>query len=578
MELRILLLDDHLAANEEPLARALRPFLVDTVSVRSFLEEGATLKLNGLLDSPVEARLRCNQSLDPAGVLLELEDLRSSPFDLVLLDDDWDPLGSPAGLQFAGQELLLEPVFDKIHGVDDSLPVIALFTRHWGDHVERIDRFAERLLAPPFRGKNKVTGLQKQDAGALRLLIQRVVAHLEIVDSRRRVEVENESYRNLMRLLGKQEPSLLPDSSPHRAIKGRSLSMRALYGAMEKNASTDLSFHLCGEAGTGKTTVAEAIHSMSARRKAPFCRVNLNVPETLLDAELFGIAGGVANDVRERAGQIEAADGGTLFLDNVDLMPAAIQQKFLHFLERGRFQRIGERKERQADVRVISASNRRLAELVTSGEFREDLYFRLRIETEVPVPPLRHRREDIPELVEHFLQAQGATLRFSPGAMAALLDREWRRNNVRELEAFLERAMTYTEPGEEIDSARICELLGPAAPSPTPLESRSTPTESPAETYDPRGQIKKQLALIDSMVRAGKRSGEIGRVLTPSSPNGRQNLKTFFGNVGTGETLTELGEGAARSLYPHALGYLETRLKSVFKDSKALPDWLPPRP
>jgi len=197
-----------------------------------------------------------------------------------------------------------------------------------------------------------------------------------------------------------------------------------------------------GESGTGKELVARQIHELGRRRKGPFVAVNCAaIVETLIEAELFGIEDRTATGVRGRRGKFESAHEGTLFLDEVsDLSPAA-QAKLLRAIQDLSVERVGAHNARQVDTRIIVATNRPLSDMVEQGKFRLDLFYRLN-GIDVPVPPLRHRREDILELATYFLERYRTVrpLRISAGAVDALLAYDW-PGNVRELERIMERAV-----------------------------------------------------------------------------------------------------------------------------------------
>jgi two-component system response regulator GlrR len=219
---------------------------------------------------------------------------------------------------------------------------------------------------------------------------------------------------------------------------GRSTVMRELFARLEKIAHTDSTVLIYGETGTGKELVATAIHDASARSDRPFTVVDCgSLPENLLEAELFGHArGAFTGAVAARAGAIEAADGGTVFLDEIGELPLSLQPKLLRVLESRTVRRIGETAYRKVDVRFVSATHRDIRRMVNDGAFREDLYFRLSV-IPVIVPPLRERPEDIPLLLESFA---------SPGmSLPASLVQEARRRpwygNVRELRNFVERVV-----------------------------------------------------------------------------------------------------------------------------------------
>jgi transcriptional regulator with PAS, ATPase and Fis domain len=210
-----------------------------------------------------------------------------------------------------------------------------------------------------------------------------------------------------------------------------------------------------GESGTGKELVAAAVHALSRRKAGPFVKVNCAaLNEHLLESELFGHRrGAFTGAMRDRQGRFEAASGGTIFLDEIGDMPAAMQAKLLRVLEGKEIERVGENTPVPIDVRLVSATNRALAQLVASGTFREDLLYRVNV-IPITLPPLRERVADIPVLVAHFLARIGAMnervrLRVTPAALEQLQSCRW-PGNVRQLINALEYA-AITSRGEEID-------------------------------------------------------------------------------------------------------------------------------
>ena len=226
---------------------------------------------------------------------------------------------------------------------------------------------------------------------------------------------------------------------------GDSPAMRDLKLEIEQVASSDAKVLITGDSGVGKELVAQAVHTLSARSHRPFLAVNCaGMPETLLESELFGhTKGSFTGAYRDRPGKLEMADTGTVFLDEIGEMTLRMQGLLLRFLETGELQKVGsDRNSTRVNVRVIAATNRNLREMVAHGQFREDLFYRLNV-VQLVVPSLSERREDIPQLIEHFLNrfsGNGKYLarRMSPEAEDLLLNYSW-PGNVRELENVVER-------------------------------------------------------------------------------------------------------------------------------------------
>jgi transcriptional regulator with PAS, ATPase and Fis domain len=221
---------------------------------------------------------------------------------------------------------------------------------------------------------------------------------------------------------------------------GASVPMRELFARLARVARAEATVLIQGETGTGKELAAQAIHEASARAAGPFVIIDCGaLPETLLEAELFGHRkGAFTGAVEARAGAIEAADGGTVFLDEIGELPLAMQPKLLRVLESRTVRRVGETNQRPVDVRFLSATNRDLRTMVNTRAFREDLYFRLAV-LPVTIPPLRERPADILALVHHFLPEQARSA-VTPQMMRELAGRPW-LGNVRELRNFVERAL-----------------------------------------------------------------------------------------------------------------------------------------
>jgi DNA-binding NtrC family response regulator len=252
-------------------------------------------------------------------------------------------------------------------------------------------------------------------------------------------------------------------------LLGRSLAMDRLRALVARAAPSDVPILVLGENGTGKELVARAIHAASARGHGPFVPMNCAaVPAELIESELFGHEkGAFTGALAQRRGLFEQADGGTLFLDEIGDMPAAMQAKLLRVLQDGRFTRVGGGAPLQADVRLVSATNRDVDALVAEGRFREDLLYRINTLT-LATPPLRERREDVPLLVAHFAEAAARRNRWRPRSFAedalGLLQRQPWRGNVRELRNVVERVLILAE-GDPIGADDVRGALpGPAKP------------------------------------------------------------------------------------------------------------------
>lgn len=235
-------------------------------------------------------------------------------------------------------------------------------------------------------------------------------------------------------------------------LVGQSGALKHIVSQINLVAPTDASVLVLGETGTGKELVAREIHHRSRRKDKPLIRVNCaSIPKDLYESELFGHArGAFTGAIKDRAGRFETAEGGTLFLDEIGEVPPDLQSKLLRVLQEKRYERVGEDRTRQADVRVIAATNRDLKKEVAAGRFREDLYYRLNV-FPIEVPPLRDRKEDLPLLAKHFVDLSVKELhcprpRLTRAGIAKLQDYDW-PGNIRELRNVIERAVIVSRGG-----------------------------------------------------------------------------------------------------------------------------------
>ena len=235
-------------------------------------------------------------------------------------------------------------------------------------------------------------------------------------------------------------------------IIGASASMQQVFERVRTVAATDATVLLEGESGTGKERFARSIHGLSSRSEGPFVAISCAaLPETLLEAELFGFEKGAFTDARkDRKGRFELADGGTIFLDDIDDMPLATQVKLLRVLQERTLERLGAETSRELDLRVVAATKVSLRDLVREGRFREDLFYRINV-VPVQLPPLREREGDVPALVRHLIERHGGGEEFTvrSAAMRALERYPW-PGNVRELENAVQRAIALAGPSREL--------------------------------------------------------------------------------------------------------------------------------
>jgi transcriptional regulator with GAF, ATPase, and Fis domain len=277
--------------------------------------------------------------------------------------------------------------------------------------------------------------------------------------------------------------SVMPsDSTRFGDVVGPSIAMRSIFGVLERIAPSDATVLIEGETGTGKDLIARAIHSESPRKGNQFVVVDCGaVSYSLIESELFGHErGAFTGAIAARAGAFETAGRGTLFLDEVGELPLDVQPKLLRVLESGEFRRVGGNRPQKSEARIVAATKRNLREEVERGKFREDLYFRLAV-VPVTMPPLRVRREDVPALVDAFLDAARkrdprlADIKIGPETRSALAAHDW-PGNVRELRNVLDRALYVAAAGGDHD-LRIVDL--PVAAG----AARAVPAFDPTRTY-----------------------------------------------------------------------------------------------
>jgi DNA-binding NtrC family response regulator len=337
--------------------------------------------------------------------------------------------------------------------------------------------------------------------------------------------------------------SQLEERYRFEGIVGKSRPMERLFQLLETVAPTNSTILISGETGTGKEVVSRAIHHNSSRRGHRFVALNCSaIPETLLEAEMFGhVRGAFTGAVGNRQGRLEQAHKGTLFLDEVGTMSAALQMKLLRVLQEREFERVGDSHTIKVDVRVIAATNSDLGTLVAEGHFREDLFYRLNV-IPVQLPPLRDRKEDIPLLVHHFLARfelerdsgdagrnakagpeRPPRLTVSQEAMRRLMAYHW-PGNVRQLENALERAVAFTAGRSQIDE--------PDLPSEV-QQARETTTTSTINLPEEGMDLEAFVAAIErdliqrSLERTGGNKGQAARLLNLKRTTLVEKLKRF---------------------------------------------------
>jgi nitrogen regulation protein NR(I) len=290
-------------------------------------------------------------------------------------------------------------------------------------------------------------------------------------------------------------------------LVGQSPAMRAIYEMVARVADSPSTVLITGESGTGKELIAHALHRGSSRRDKPLIKVNCAaIPKDLVESELFGYErGAFTGAVGSKPGRFELADGGTLFLDEIGEIPVEIQVKLLRALQESEFERVGGIKTLRVDVRLIAATNRDLKQLIAEGRFREDLYYRLAV-VPIALPPLRERKEDIPLLVDHFIEKYDRRLGkrvvgIEPEALQILMSYTW-PGNIRELENLMERSVLFAD-GPLIEASSLPDSLrerGGAPPIPIaavgPLGAIAAPSGASMKEIVRQAQAELEKELI----------------------------------------------------------------------------------
>jgi len=356
----------------------------------------------------------------------------------------------------------LNPEILERLGLNSNISFMGMILELEGSQIGEVGLIAE--------GVNRYSG---EHAGLLRLLRE----PMSIAMSNAR------QYQELNRF-----KQMLADDNRYLLNELRSVSGDEIIGAdfglsmvmrmVEQVAPLDSPVLLLGETGTGKELIANAVHRSSPRQERPFIKVNCGaIPETLLDSELFGHEkGAFTGAISQSRGRFERADKGTIFLDEIGELPPQAQVRLLHVLQRKEIERVGGTHSIPVDIRIIAATHRNLQEMVGSGQFREDLWFRLNV-FPIMIPPLRQRKGDIPSLVQHFIQSKAVDLKvkekpkLASNAIDRLLAYDW-PGNVRELENTIERALIQHRAGG---------LLSFEAMLPAPVQDRGFQFQSGPE-------------------------------------------------------------------------------------------------
>jgi len=398
-----------------------------------------------------------------------IEDVRRQLFDLILMDIRM--------LNISGIEAL-----EQIKMINPAIPVIIMTAYASVETaVSALKKGAYDYLTKPL------------DFDELKITIERATEH-------NRLKKENEYLK-----------SRLGEQFDRQNLIGRSQSMVKLLETVAQVAPAEATVLIFGESGTGKEMIANAIHFNSARREAPFVKINCAaLTETLLESELFGHEKGAFTGAeRRREGKFVQAHGGSLFLDEVSEMSKAMQVKLLRILQEREVTRVGGAEVIKVDVRVIAASNKSLKEEIQKGNFREDLFYRLNV-VSLHVPPLRERKEDIPMLAQHFLKhfskrnnknIQG----YTPRAMQKIMAYSW-PGNIRELMNAVERAVVLAH-ADFLDAAEIALIMGDSASSVGAAESDRPPQNLSLEDVEKKSILGALDACGGNKSEAARRLG-----------------------------------------------------------------------
>ncbi|MGM0483676.1 MAG: sigma-54 interaction domain-containing protein [Candidatus Krumholzibacteriota bacterium] len=424
----------------------------------------STLNLNKLLARIIDSIIKL---ADTDRGFLMLEDSNSEMVFRIARDKDESPLNEN---DFEVSTSIIKTVAEN--GKPLFIPDM-LQNEQFKNKESVIDLQLRTAICVPLISNNKIIGVIYTDASRLSgeitddnislvsafasqaaIAIENARLHGELVLSRDNLEKEN---RQLKRELS--------EKYEFSGIIGKSKAMQSIFHTIRKIASFDTTVLITGETGTGKELIAKAIHYNSGRKDNKLVTINCGaMPNELLESELFGHRKGAFTGAsRDKAGLFETADGGTIFLDEIGDMPQPLQIKLLRTLQEGEIRRVGENASRSVDVRIIAATNRDLGEDVRTGDFRQDLFYRLNV-IPIKIPPLRKRREDILPLTEHFIEKYSSrmgkeNIRIAPEAVELLVSFNF-PGNVRELENTIERAMALSGESPVLMAEHFPQLQG----------------------------------------------------------------------------------------------------------------------
>jgi two-component system response regulator AtoC len=403
-----------------------------------------------------------------------LEALASARFDLILMD-----------VRLPGMNGL--DAVNEIQKVDHRTPIIIMTAHGTRDTaLEAVRRGAYDYFTKPF------------SLDEMEIIVRRAL-------EKKRMVGELEQLRHQ-----------LATASRRGRIVGSSRALEEILRLIDRVGPTDSTVLILGESGTGKELIAEAIHENSNRATKPFVKLNCAaIPEALLESELFGHEkGAFTGAISRKPGKFETADGGTLLLDEIGDMTLSTQAKILRALQERELQRVGGTQTIKVDVRIIASTNKDLERAVKEGTFRDDLYFRLNVVT-LQVPPLRDRREEIPELADHFLAEANTRLnrgitRLAPDALAALMEHGW-PGNIRELRNMIERAVVVND-GDVLTLSSFPPPIRPVEPSAAGAGSARWDTLQNLTLDEKVAQLERAF-VMDALARANGVQAAAARLL-----------------------------------------------------------------
>jgi PAS domain S-box-containing protein len=465
--------------------------LTGVISLPELLQHAITVAANqsALLDTLLDTMSEAITIVDSANIVQYWNNAAEKIYEI----DREQMIGTPLESHFASESIRL------IESLSEGTSVQRVY------HVPRPDRHV-LINAAPIRQNGTIIGAISIEQDITEL----VRLNEELADT-------TAHLHNLQQEMSRFQAA----DDPFYAIKGHSAPIQAAIQTARKVAQTDATVLLYGESGVGKELFAKAIHQASRRHEKPFIAINCGaIPAALFESELFGYQGGAFTGAEKKGkpGKLELAHGGTLFLDEVGELPLELQVKLLRALQERQFYRVGGTEPITVNTRIIAATNRQLEQMVAEGRFREDLYYRLNVFS-LDIPPLRDRREDIPELVQIFIHEYSVTHeqpvpRIAPEVMQALFDYSW-PGNIRELRNVMERLSILQEGGV----IQLEHLPGPIrtqaelVPSPLPLNNGyAAPLRTPSPSFaelTPTSERERILAALDRTYGNKKAAAEL---------------------------------------------------------------------